>query len=253
MQRSELEQILQSWLNPEQIKDYCPNGLQVEGKTEINRIVTGVTASQALIDCAIAEKADALLVHHGYFWKGEDGAITGMKYRRVRSLIEHSINLFAYHLPLDVHPEFGNNVRLLDLLGMSGIQPVPFVEPEGILMTGQLDAPESGEAFVQRTERALGRPVVAAEVNDKAQQIRTVAVCTGGGQGFIEQALASGADLFITGEVSEQTIHVARECGIQFIAAGHHATERYGVKALGEKLAAQYDLDVTFIDIDNPA
>ena len=250
MQRNSFLAHLNEWLQPELVNDYCPNGLQVEGARTIQKIVTGVTASQALIDAAIAVKADTILVHHGYFWKGEAEPIVGMKGKRIRSLIENNINLIAYHLPLDIHPEFGNNAQLLKLLNTHSSSAID-LPPNGILQLGEFAEPITGTALAQRIEQQLKRPLVASVHSDS--KINSVAVCTGGGQGFIEQALAAGADAFITGEVSEQTIHVARECGIQFFAAGHHATERYGVRALGERIAEQLGIAVEFIDIDNPA
>ncbi|MCH8500360.1 MAG: Nif3-like dinuclear metal center hexameric protein [Aliidiomarina sp.] len=251
MQRAALLAQLNEWLQPDMVQDYCPNGLQVQGRDVIERIVTGVTASQALLDAAVEVQADTVIVHHGYFWKGEPEAVVGMKYRRLRTLFAHDMNLIAYHLPLDIHPEFGNNRCLLQLLNCSDIQAVEAVKPQGILQLGTFADALSGYELADRIEYALARTLVACELNE--QPISRIAVCTGGGQGFIEQALAAGADAFITGEVSEQTIHVARECGIQFFAAGHHATERYGVQALGDKIASQFNLDVQFIDIDNPA
>ncbi|MCO4320876.1 Nif3-like dinuclear metal center hexameric protein [Aliidiomarina quisquiliarum] len=255
MHRDQLMLQLNSWLEPAAVQDYCPNGLQVEGSATIAKVVTGVTASQALIDQAIAVGADTLLVHHGYFWKGEHEPITGMKRRRIKALLAANINLVAYHLPLDVHPEFGNNVELIKLINggnsQQPIYPVESVAPRGVLMLSQLNEPCTGNELAARLETLLARPLTASVQN--ATTIQRIAVCTGGGQGFIEAALTAGADAFITGEVSEQTIHVARECGIQFFAAGHHATERYGIKALGNKLAAECGLDVQFIDIDNPA
>lgn len=251
MQRNDLVNQLNNWLQPENVQDYCPNGLQVEGKDQVNNVVTGVTASQALVDAAIAQEADMLLVHHGYFWKGEAEPVVGMKRKRLGALLSANINLVAYHLPLDIHPEVGNNAQLLKLLGTDNIKSVSNVVPEGILQIGEFPQALPGKELASKLEHLLGRELVASVVFE--QSITRVAVCTGGGQGFIEQALAAGADAFITGEVSEQTIHVARECGIQFFAAGHHATERYGVKALGEKIAAEFGLNVSFIDIDNPA
>src|SRR5690554_1592754 len=251
MQRAALLAQLNDWLQPDKVQDYCPNGLQVQGRDEIERIVTGVTASQALLDAAVDAKADAVIVHHGYFWKGEADAVVGMKYRRLRTLFAHDMNLIAYHLPLDIHPEFGNNHRLLELLNCVDIQSDERVAPAGILQLGNLPEAISGYDLADRIEYTLARAMLACELSETP--IRRVAVCTGGGQGFIEQAIAAGADAFITGEVSEQTIHIARECGIQFFAAGHHATERYGVQALGDRIAAQLNLDVQFIDIDNPA
>ncbi|CAM3751970.1 Putative GTP cyclohydrolase 1 type 2 [Vibrio aerogenes CECT 7868] len=244
-----LESILNEKLCPEMVKDYCPNGLQIEGKSEVKRIITGVTASQALIEKAIELEADALLVHHGYFWKGEPESIRGMKGKRIRALIRHDINLYAYHLPLDIHPELGNNARLADLLdihvegGLEG-------HPQSVAMYGHLSQPLKAEVFGQIIERVLDRKPLHISAGD--QLIRTVGWCTGGGQDYIELAAAKGLDAFISGEISERTTYSAREQGVHFFSAGHHATERYGVKALGEWLAEHHALDVTFIDIDNP-
>lgn len=246
---------LVNWLNNElqadRIKDYCPNGLQVEGKGQISRIVTGVTASQALLDAAVAVKADAIIVHHGYFWKNEPAQITGMKKRRVQTLLQHDINLLAYHLPLDVHPKLGNNAQLAKLLKATNVKPIASVEPNGVVMQGELPQAVSLNQIAADLEQVLARPLLVHAAGE--HHVTKLAWCTGGGQGYIEQAAAAGAQLFISGEVSEQTIHVSRELGIHFIAAGHHATERYGIKALGEYLAEQLKLDVQFIDIDNPA
>lgn len=264
MQRHELIKLLNQWLQPEAVNDYCPNGLQIEGSETIRKVVTGVTASQALVDQAIATGADTLLVHHGYFWQGEAQPIVGMKRRRIRALLQANMNLIGYHLPLDIHPEFGNNAELIRLINQLGdghskeqahgkvvAAPLAQLSPEGIVRMAHLSEPCSGIELGQRLERLLERPLVAAECHNKT--IHTIAVCTGGGQGYIERAVAAGVDAFITGEVSEKTIHVARECNIQFFAAGHHATERYGIRALGEKIAAETGLSVQFIDIDNPA
>lgn len=251
IKRDELTRLLAQELQTERIRDYCPNGLQVEGKAGISRIVTGVTASQALLDAAVAVNADAVLVHHGYFWKNETPQITGMKKRRLQTLLANDINLFAYHLPLDVHPQLGNNAQLGKLLNVLQCRPVAAVEPIGVLMAGELEQLTRVEQIASKLTDALGRDVLLHAASDKP--VKTLCWCTGGGQGYIEQAAAAGADLFITGEVSEQTIHVSRELGIHFIAAGHHATERYGIKALGEFVAQQLDVQVQFIDIDNPA
>jgi dinuclear metal center YbgI/SA1388 family protein len=238
-------------LTPDKIHDYCPNGLQVEGKKEIKRVVTGVTASQALINKAIALQADALLVHHGYFWKGESAPVVGMKRNRLKALLINDINLYAYHLPLDVHSTLGNNVQLANLLDITVGGELPAGKPPSVVLKGYFETPLTVLELTQRlTERLHKAPLVEADAN---QTIRTVAWCTGGGQSFIELAAEHDIDAFITGEVSEQTIHVAREMGIAFFAAGHHATERYGIKALGEHLAEQHDVDVFFIDVDNPA
>ena len=254
MLRSEFKLLLDRTLSPHRFKDYAPNGLQVEGKNNIERVVTGVTASQALIDAAIEHGADAIFVHHGYFWKNEAPEITGMKYRRVAALIKNDVNLFGYHLPLDAHPVYGNNAGLADALGLSKerrpLQPhLPLEEAIGVL--AELDQAMDAKAFKVLVEKAVGRSVLLEEVSDNP--IKTVALCTGGAQGYIEQAYQAGADVFITGEVSEQTIHIARELGIHFVAAGHHATERYGAQSMAQLLREEYGLDALFIDIDNPA
>ena len=251
-----LEQILNQKLNSHVISDYAPNGLQVEGKSEIHTIVTGVTASQALIDYAIKRQADALLVHHGYFWKSENPCIRGMKGRRIKSLLVNDINLYGYHLPLDIHPELGNNAQLAALLSIEELQPMEQTL-NSIPMWGKLQEAVTVEQFATRIANKLKRPPLfcdAKEFNPNAAPlIRTIGICSGGGQSYIDLAAAQGLDAFITGEVSEQTIHSAREQGIHFFAAGHHATERYGIKALGEWLSTEYNLDVEFVDIDNPA
>jgi len=248
---NELQNYLNQLLNSKQIKDYCPNGLQVEGKPEIQRVVSGVTACQALVDRAVDEKADAILVHHGYFWKGEAAEIVGMKKRRLQQLLTHDINLFAYHLPLDVHPELGNNAQLAKLMGWQFEGAVDPSDPACPLVTGSLPQSMSCDDFSSLLEQRLQRGLVCRV--DGLNDIKRVAWCTGGGQGFIDRAAQLGVDAFITGEVSEPTIHSAREQGIAFFAAGHHATERYGAKALGEHLSSQFGLDVQFIDIDSPA
>lgn len=252
MNNLELEQHLNALLNVQAIKDYCPNGLQVEGKAEIHSLVTGVTASQALIDRAIATHADAILVHHGYFWKGENEQVRGMKRRRLKALLSHDINLYAYHLPLDVAPVLGNNAQLAALLGINQLQPLEVGNAQSIPMWGELDEPLTGLQMRARLSERLGSTIV--QVSDTGPQlIRRVGLCTGGGQGYIELAAQQGMDAFISGEISEQTVHVAREYGLHFFAAGHHATERYGVKALGDWLASTHGLAVEFIDIDSPA
>lgn len=251
IQRQELIQYLSQLLEPERFKDYAPNGLQVQGKEEIKTLVSGVTATQALIDKAIELKADAILVHHGYFWRGEDATITGMKYRRVKALLENGINLLAYHLPLDAHPEFGNNAQLAKQLGIrveGGLDPAE-LRPVGNV--GSVAASVSLEQFAQSIEATLQRKPTVVAGGD--HPIKRVAWCTGGAQGYIEKAVALGADVYISGEISEQTTHVARECGIHYIAAGHHATERYGAQALGQHLADKFQLNHRFVDIANPA
>ncbi|MBH0050800.1 Nif3-like dinuclear metal center hexameric protein [Pseudoalteromonas sp. SWYJZ19] len=249
MQRREFNQLLNDILKPQLIKDFCPNGLQVEGKNEIKKIVTGVTASQALIDAAIEQQADAILVHHGFFWKGESQPITGMKKRRIGALLAHDINLFGYHLPLDIHPAVGNNAQLAKLLDIeieTGLEPTS----NSVAMKGRLKTPLSGEDFADKIAKVLNRTPLTSLV--RSAKIETIALCTGGGQGYIDLAAEQGIDAYLTGEASEQNIHSSREQNIDFFAAGHHATERYGVKALGELLAQEHGFDVTFIDIDNP-
>lgn len=252
MERSDLLTYLNEALQSSQIKDYCPNGLQVEGRTQIKKIVTGVTASQALVDAAIKAQADAILVHHGYFWKGEPEAIAGMKKRRIAALLQADVNLIAYHLPLDVHPEFGNNAQLAQLMNWQVEGPLLEVTPTGVVLTGRLPRPLTGPELAASLSEQLQRQV-SCTVHHEHRKITSLAWCTGGGQSFIDAAAAAGVDCFITGEVSEQTVHSAREQGIDFIAAGHHATERYGVQALGQHLAQKFDLQHEFIEIDNPA
>ncbi|WP_318502229.1 Nif3-like dinuclear metal center hexameric protein [Photobacterium leiognathi] len=246
-----LEAVLNEFLSPHLIKDYCPNGLQVEGKKEVKKIITGVTACQALIDRAIEEKADALLVHHGFFWKGEPAEIRGMKYRRIKALIENGINLYAYHLPLDVHAQVGNNVQLAQRLGLDITGGLELGNQRSVAIYGELEQAISGEDFAARIAMALQREPLHIAPNSP-DLIKKVGWCTGGGQDYIELAAQQGCDAFISGEVSERTTHTARELGIHYFAAGHHATERYGVKALGEWLAQEHGFDINFIDIDNP-
>ena len=251
MNNLELEQLINQKLSSDKINDYAPNGLQVEGKTEIKKIITGVTASQALIDYAISQNSDAILVHHGYFWKSENPCIRGMKGKRIKALLVNDINLYGYHLPLDVHPELGNNAQLAKLLDIENLQPLE-KGAVSIPVWGELKEPMTGENFAEKIEKVLNRkPLICIE--NGPHLIRKIGICTGGGQGYIDLAAEQGCDAFITGEVSEQTIHSAREQGLHFFSAGHHATERYGIKALGEWLAKEYGFDVEFKDIDNPA
>lgn len=248
--RAELISYLDSLLNAKQIKDFCPNGLQVEGKSQINKLITGVTASEALIDAAIEQQADAILVHHGYFWKGEAYPIVGMKKNRIAKLIKHDISLIAYHLPIDVHSELGNNAQIGKLLELTNVRPALEFSPEGIIMCGEYPEAKSLNEVTQQVKTVLDREPLTS--NGRNADVKSVAWCTGGGQSYIDQVAELGVDLFITGEASEQTIHSSRELGIDFIAAGHHATERYGVNSVGEHLANEFGLDVQFIDIHNP-
>ena len=247
MERAALDDYLADFLQVHDFRDYCPNGLQVEGRVEIKRIVTGVTASAALIEAAVADGADALIVHHGYFWRGEDARITGMRRRRIGLLFEHELNLFAYHLPLDAHPEIGNNAALARQLGVTQTQ--RFGEQD-IAALGTLADGSTVASFTQTISEKLGRaPLV---IGDASRPLRRIAWCTGGAQGLFEQAIALGVDAYISGEISEQTVHLARESGVAYIAAGHHATERYGVQALGAHLAQRFGLEHQFIEIENP-
>ena len=251
MNHLQLELCLDELLASRQFKDYSPNGLQVEGRAEVQRIVTGVTACQALLDEAVRRQADAVLVHHGYFWGNEAAQIRGMKKRRLQTLLRHDINLYAYHLPLDAHPVLGNNAQLANLLGISVQRPLEVDDPRSLGLVGELDVPLSGEEFAERLAQRLTRQPLFCP-GRSGGPIRRIAWCSGGGQSFIGLAAEQGIDAFMTGEASEQTIHVAREMGIDFFAAGHHATERYGVQALGHWLATEHGLDVSFVDIDNP-
>ncbi len=245
MLRDDLTAYLADFLQLADYQDYAPNGLQVEGKDEINTIVTGVTASQALIDQAIALNADAILVHHGYFWKSEPQQIVGFKQRRIKALLMNDINLLGYHLPLDGHAELGNNAMLGKLWQLQDITPQP-----GLVRLGKLASPVSIESFVKTVSVSLERP--ALHLPGGPQQVQTIAWCSGGAQGYIDQALQWQADVYISGEVSEQTTHLAQEGGIHYLAAGHHATERLGIKALGEHLAEKFGLECHFIDVNNP-
>lgn len=247
--REELINLADQILSSSSYKDYCPNGLQVQGGDSIHTLVTGVTACQALLDAALAAKADAILVHHGYFWRGEAPALVGSKYQRVFTLMSNQINLVAYHLPLDAHSELGNNAQLGRVLGLQQTGTAAGVE-QGLMALGTTVAPLSGEQFAAAIADKLGR--VPLHIN-AARPIKRLAWCTGGAQNYIDQAIAEGVDAYISGEISEQTTHSAREAGIHYFAAGHHATERYGVQALGARLALELQLEHQFIDVDNPA
>jgi dinuclear metal center YbgI/SA1388 family protein len=246
--RTDIDAHLSQLLAVERFKDYGPNGLQVEGRAHVSRIVSGVTASRALIEAAIAAGADALLVHHGLFWRGHDGRVTGWLKSRLQPLLVADLNLFAYHLPLDAHPELGNNAQLGARLALQadarfGDQDLGFIGPAG--------RDDSLGALARTAESALGR--VPLVVPGDGRPLRRVAWCTGGAQGYFEDAIAAGADAFVTGEISEPQAHYARETGVAFLACGHHATERYGVQAVGAHLASHFGLEHRYIDIDNPA
>lgn len=255
-----LQQLLQACdglLQPERFRDYGPNGLQVEGRPQVNKLVSGVTASLDLIDAAIAAGADAVLVHHGLFWRGQDGRVTGWMRQRLARLLAHDISVLAYHLPLDAHPELGNNAQLARVLGL--LADTRFGEQD----LGFLGGPADGQAFADtaalatRVEQALGRQVTVVEGRDARgaapASLTRIAWCSGGAQGYFEAAIAAGAQAFLTGEISEPQAHYARECGVSFLACGHHATERYGAPAVAARVAQDLGLTHEFIDIPNPA
>ena len=249
--RDTLLQRFDALLDPVRFRDYGPNGLQVEGRTTVRRIVSGVTASRALIEAAIADDADAIFVHHGLFWRGQDGRITGWLKQRLALLLAHDINLYAYHLPLDAHPTLGNNAQLAARLGWEaqarfGEQELGFL---GCWAAGR--SPMNAAALVRHIESRLNRPCSSVISSDDA--INKIAWCSGGAQGYFEAAIAAGAQVFVTGEMSEPQAHLARECGVSFIACGHHASERYGAPALASAVAAEFGLAHCFIEIDNPA
>lgn len=242
-----LLEFTESLLEPQRFRDCCPNGLQVEGRQEVRRIISGVTASEALLLAAVERGADLVLVHHGYFWKGEAQAITGIKRRRLQTLLAHEMSLVAYHLPLDAHPELGNNAQLGQRLGFLADTTL---NPEGVGLVGRVAESCRADELAERLKRTLDRTPLM--IGEEDREITRVAWCTGGAQGYIEQAIAAGADAYISGEISEQTVHIAREAGINYYAAGHHATERYGVQALGAKLAETFPVDHEFVEIANP-
>lgn len=247
MKLIELVDYTGQWLQVDRYRDYCPNGLQVAGRDEVRTLVSGVSASMALLEAAAEAGADTILVHHGYFWKNEEPCVTGIKRARLKFLLDHDINLLAYHLPLDAHPELGNNAQLARLLGF---ELEGWFGEQSIAAYGKLSQAVTLEELAQRITQSLNRePLVIGAAN---AQIRRVAWCTGAAQDMLEQAVALGVDAFVTGEVSERTVHVAQETGVAFIAAGHHATERYGIQALGEHLARRFGISHRYIDIDNP-
>ena len=244
---NELTHYTQQLMHVERFKDYCPNGLQVEGRQDVRKIVSGVTASMALLEAAHKANADLILVHHGYFWRNEDARIVGIKRNRIAYLMKNDLNLMAYHLPLDAHAEFGNNVQLGKLLGFNAVD---YAGDEDLVAYAELETPITLNDLLLRIEGCLQRSPMS--IGDSDKLIKKVAWCTGAAQSYIETAAALGADVFISGEISEQTTHQALEMELAYVAAGHHATERYGVKALGEHLAFKFNLEHEFIDINNP-
>lgn len=243
----ELNHYTHELMQVDRYKDYCPNGLQVEGKNEIGKIVTGVTASMALLVAAQQAGADLVLVHHGYFWRNEDARILGIKRSRLKFLLEHDLNLMAYHLPLDAHEQLGNNVQLGKVLGIDAVE---YDAALDMVAYGYLKQAMALRDFVSHIETSVQRKALVIGQPDKL--VQKIAWCTGAAQSYMESAITAGADVFISGEISEQTTHQALESGVAFVAAGHHATERYGIKALGEHLAEKFNLKHEFIDINNP-
>ncbi|MCK5662212.1 MAG: Nif3-like dinuclear metal center hexameric protein [Thiotrichaceae bacterium] len=245
---TELVSYTNDLLNIDRFKDYTPNGLQLEGKQNINKLATGVTASLDVINKAVDMKADALLVHHGYFWTGEDQTIIGLKKKRLALLIKHDISLIAYHLPLDAHPEYGNNACLGK---MFGLKITDVMDKQGIGNIGTFDEPITLSQFVAKVSKILSRQALLISAGD--HPIKRIAWCSGGAQKYLMKAAAMGADLYLSGEISENTVHEAREIGVHYIAAGHHATERYGVQALAQHLATIFSIEHEYIESDNPA
>ncbi len=248
MKRDDLARYLDQLLNVANYRDYCPNGLQVEGRAEVRRVVFGVSACQALLDVAVAKGADALLVHHGWFWRGEDGRVAGVRKARLKTLLDHDISLFAYHLPLDGHAELGNNAGLAARFGWTVDG---YFGDDNLGCHGRLPTPLLPESLAVQLADGLGRkPLLVG--GETGRPIERIAWCTGGAQGYFEKAIPLGVDAFVTGEISEYNVHLAREAGVAFYSAGHHATERFGVQALASHLATHCELECEYIDIDNP-
>ena len=246
----QITQFCDELLNTHEFKDYCPNGLQVDADTTIKKIITGVTACQALIDRAVQENAQAILVHHGYFWKGESEPLVGMKGKRIRTLLQNHISLIAYHLPLDAHPIFGNNATLANALGLTitgALYPHEKFPIGNIATCSPIKAIDFAKKIAKTLER---EPLYLG--NNPNKILQKIALCTGGAQDMIEQAHLMGCDGFISGEVSERTTHMAQELDVAYFGAGHHATEKGGVVALGEQIAKHFGIECIFVDIDNP-
>ncbi|KTD16326.1 Nif3-like dinuclear metal center hexameric protein [Legionella jordanis] len=250
IEREELTSYLHELLACANYQDYAPNGLQVEGKSEINSICTAVTASADVIEQAIAQKADALLVHHGYFWRGEDAALVGMKRQRIAKLLQHNISLFAYHLPLDCHLQLGNNACLAKLLNPDAVTMHRVGNTANLLWAGEFRAAKDSQEFAVELEQKFARKPI--HIDSGPHEIRRIAWCTGAAQDLIEEAYKLGVDAFISGEISERTYYQAKELGVHYFSCGHHATERYGIQALGEHLESQFQVKQQFIDSPNP-
>lgn len=248
--RDELTGYLHEYLACDNFNDYAPNGMQVEGRATISRICTAVTASEVVIEKAVAQKADTLLVHHGYFWRGEDAVLSGMKRRRIGKLIGHDLNLLAYHLPLDCHPEIGNNNCLGKLLGIGDVRMHSANKIANLLWSGALTTSLTAEEFSAHIHKKLNRTPLHVSGTDK--RIKKVAWCSGAAQDFIEDAARLGVDAYLSGEISERTYYQAQELKIHYFSCGHHASERYGIQALGSHLKNHFGLEHQFIDSDNP-
>ncbi|MCL4136802.1 UNVERIFIED_CONTAM: hypothetical protein GTU68_031668 [Idotea baltica] len=248
---TEITNYADSYLRIANFHDYCPNGLQVEGKQNVVKVASAVTASLAIIEQAVEWGADCLIVHHGYFWKNERAQVVGMKKRRLQALLGADISLLAYHLPLDAHPVVGNNAQIAHRLGISNLEPLQKTSKTPIGNVGMLDAPVSISEFVEHCARSLARDPI--HIDTGPRQVQRIAWCTGGAQHMIDDAVERQADVYLTGEISEQTVHIARECNIHFIGAGHHATERYGVQALAAHLAEKFGIEHQYFDEINPA
>ena len=245
--RDILNNEMNEFLNADAFKDYAPNGLQVEGREDIKKIVYGVTASLQLINAAVDVQADAIIVHHGLFWRGQDGRVISWMKQRLQALLQHDINLYAYHLPLDAHPSVGNNARLAASLGVSAPE---YMGEQSLLAVGDLSMPLSLGALGEQITQLLDREPLLIQGDNR--QIKKVGICSGGAQSYFEEAIAANVDAFITGEISEPQVHLARETGVAYIAAGHHATERLGIQALGKHLNEKFDLDGQYVEVANP-
>ncbi len=246
VEREELEADLRALLDPQQMSDYCPNGLQVEGVPRIRKVIVGVTASLDLIELAIARQADAIVVHHGLMWKGDPQVVRGFRKTRLQQALMHDLNVFAWHLPLDVHPELGNNVQLGRMFGWQARRQVG---EKGLVQVAELDSAIELGDLVQQIEEELEAPCLLEGQVEVERLVKTVAWCTGGAAGFVEAAALAGADAYLTGELSEPSVHIARELGVSLLGAGHHATERCGIQALGAWIAERYDIEVEFHDL----
>lgn len=250
MQLRDLIEYLDGLLEIDRYQDYAPNGLQVEGRPTVRRLVAGVSASHALLEAAVAWDADAVLVHHGYFWRGESPCVVGVHRRRLQTLLENGVSLLAYHLPLDAHPRLGNNVQLAQRLDIRDVRVLDVPGSQGLVFEGRLDPAMTAEAFSSRLARRLGRPPLHLPGDDRL--LNRVAWCSGGAQGYFRSVAEQGVDAYFTGEASEPMTHIASETGVHFFAAGHHATERYGVQALAAHLEQSHGLAWRYVELDNP-